>query len=151
MQSATTRQGPNALPFYFLPMNKIEHIGIAVDDLEAAEKVFTTLLKSSSYKQEKVEREGVTTSFFELGESKIELLKAEKEESAIAKFIAKRGQGIHHLAIAVDDISAEMNRLKAEGFRFINEEPLPGADNKLINFIHPKDTAGVLVELCQDR
>lgn len=131
-------------------MNKIEHLGIAVENLSEANETFKKLLGRSHYKVETVEREGVSTSFFELGESKIELLEAKSEESAIAKFIAKRGQGIHHVAIAVDDIRAEMQRLKNEGFILLSEEPLSGADNKLICFLHPKSTCGVLVELCQD-
>jgi methylmalonyl-CoA/ethylmalonyl-CoA epimerase len=131
-------------------MNKIEHIGVAVPNLEEADAVFSRLLNRKAYKVEKVEREGVSTSFYELGESKIELLEATREESAIAKYIAKRGAGMHHVAIAVDDIRAEMQRLKDEGFQLLNEEPQAGADNKLICFLHPKTTCGVLVELCQD-
>jgi methylmalonyl-CoA/ethylmalonyl-CoA epimerase len=131
-------------------MNKIEHLGIAVPNLEEANEVFKKVLGKSHYKVETVEREGVSTSFFELGESKIELLEAKNESSAIHKFIEKRGGGIHHVAIAVDDIHSEMQRLKDEGFTLLSEQPLPGADNKLICFLHPKTTAGVLIELCQD-
>ena len=132
-------------------MKKIEHLGIAVSDLEKGNELFKKLLGRAHYKIEEVEREGVATSFFTLGESKIELLEASKENSAIAKFIEKRGGGIHHVAIAVDDIRAEMKRLKNEGFTLLSDEPMPGADNKLICFLHPKSTLGVLVELCQDR
>ena len=131
-------------------MKKIEHLGIAVSNLQEADEVFSRLLGRNQYKVEKVEREGVSTSFYQLGESKIELLEATREESAIAKYIAKRGQGIHHLAIDVEDIHAEMKRLKEEGFQLINETPQPGADNKLICFLHPKSTCGVLIELCQE-
>ncbi len=131
-------------------MKKIEHLGIAVSNLEEANNTFKKLLGKSHYKVESVEREGVSTSFFELGESKIELLEASNENSAIHKFIEKRGGGIHHVAIAVDDIRAEMARLNEEGFVLLSEEPLSGADNKLICFLHPKSTHGVLVELCQD-
>ena len=131
-------------------MNKIEHIGIAVKDLKKADEVFSKLLKRTAYKLEKVEREGVSTSFYQLGESKIELLEATNESSAISKYIEKRGEGMHHIAIEVDDINQEMDRLKKEGFVLINEHPQKGADNKLICFIHPKSTNGVLVELCQE-
>ena len=136
-------------PFFFA-MKKIEHLGIAVDNLTEANQIFKKLLGKSSYKTEIVEREGVSTSFFALGESKIELLEANNEDSSIHKFITKRGEGMHHLAIAVDDIRAEMERLKNEGFQLLSEDPLTGADNKLICFLHPKTTAGVLIELCQD-
>ena len=131
-------------------VEKIEHIGIAVKDLEAANTVYETLLGVSPYKMEKVESEGVSTSFFKTGESKIELLEATNPESAIAKFIAKRGEGVHHIAFSVNDIKAEMKRLSDLGFRILNEEPKKGADNKLVCFIHPKNTNGVLVELCQE-
>ena len=131
-------------------MKKIEHLGIAVENLEKANEVFKKLLGKAHYKVETVEREGVSTSFFEIGESKIELLEAKNEESAIYRFIGNKGQGLHHIAIAVDDIRAEMDRLIDEGFVLLSNEPLPGADNKLICFIHPKTTNGVLVELCQD-
>jgi len=131
-------------------MQKIEHLGIAVNDLTSANEVFRKLLGKAHYKVEEVEREGVSTSFFTLGDSKIELLEASKDTSAISKFIDKRGGGIHHIAIAVDNIELEMERLKAEGFTLLSEEPLKGADNKLICFLHPKSTLGVLIELCQD-
>jgi len=131
-------------------MNKIEHIGIAVKDAEASKKVFDTLLNRQAYKEEPVESEGVNTVFYELGESKLELLAATHEGSAIAKYLEKNREGIHHMAVGVDDIHAEMKRLRAEGFVFINEEPKRGADNKLIAFIHPKSANGILLELCQD-
>jgi len=131
-------------------VEKIEHIGIAVKDIEEANKVYEKLLGVSPYKMESVESEGVNTSFFQTGESKIELLEASKPESAIAKFIEKKGEGIHHIAFAVKDIKAEMKRLSEEGFTILNEEPKIGADNKLVCFIHPKNTKGVLVELCQE-
>jgi methylmalonyl-CoA/ethylmalonyl-CoA epimerase len=131
-------------------LTKIEHIGIAVSNLEEANKTYETLLGVAPYKAEDVESEGVTTSFFKVGDSKIELLGATHEDSAIAKFIAKRGEGIHHIAYAVEDIVKEMKRLKNEGFKLLNETPKKGADNKLIAFLHPKSSNGVLVELCQD-
>ena len=131
-------------------VEKIEHIGIAVKDVEEANKVYEKLLGVSPYKMESVESEGVNTSFFQTGESKIELLEATKPESAIAKFIEKKGEGIHHIAFLVKDIKAEMTRLSNEGFTILNEEPKMGADNKLVCFIHPKNTKGVLVELCQE-
>lgn len=131
-------------------MNKIEHIGIAVKDLDKAENLFKKLLGAASYKQEKVEREGVITSFFKVGESKIELLGATKVDSPIGKFLDKRGEGIHHIAFDVKDIRAEMKRLEEEGFELLSKEPLQGADNKLICFLHPKSTMGVLVEICQE-
>lgn len=130
---------------------KIEHLGIAIKSLETSDNLFAKLLGKSSYKQESVEREGVTTSFYQLGESKIELLEATNPESPIAKFIDKKGVGIHHIAFGVEDIRAEIERLKAEGFVFISEEPKDGADNKLVVFLHPKSTNGVLVELCQEK
>lgn len=130
---------------------KIEHIGIAVDNLAAADDLFARLMGTPSYKHESVEREGVTTSFYNAGEAKIELLEAQREDSPIAKFINKKGEGVHHIAFGVEDIYAEIDRLKAAGFAFISEEPKEGADNKLIVFLHPKTTNGVLVELCQDR
>ena len=131
-------------------MEKIEHIGIAVKNIEQAEKTYSTLLNTKPYKRESVESEGVTTSFFMVGESKIELLEATKEDSPIAKFIAKKGEGIHHIAYGVTDIVAEMKRLESEGFTLLNKEPKKGADNKLVAFLHPKNANGVLVELCQD-
>lgn len=131
-------------------MRKIEHLGIAVKNLEEANKVYEKLLGVPAYKMEKVESEGVSTSFFKVGESKIELLEANNETSAIAKFIDKRGEGIHHIAFDVEDIVAEMSRLKEEGFVVLNEVPKKGADNKLVAFLHPKSSNGVLVELCQE-
>ena len=131
-------------------MKKIEHIGIAVKNITEANKVYEALLGTPPYKSEKVESEGVETSFFKCGESKIELLQASNEESPIAKFIKKRGEGIHHIAFAVDDIHSEMERLKEEGFILLNEIPKKGADNKLVAFLHPKSSNGVLVELCQE-
>ena len=129
---------------------KIEHLGIAVRDLASANAVYTRLLGSAPYKEEMVESEFVKTSFFRTGESKVELLEATDERSAIHKYIEKKGEGIHHVAFAVEDIHAEMERLKADGFRILNAEPKRGADNKLVCFIHPKDAHGVLVELCQE-
>ena len=130
-------------------MKNVEHIGIAVQNLDAANALFSRLLNAEPYKQEAVESEGVTTSFFQKGETKIELLEATRPDSPIAKFLEKRGEGIHHLAFEVADIRAEIARLKAEGFTPLNEEPKQGADNKLVAFLHPKGTGGVLVELCQ--
>jgi len=132
-------------------MDKIEHIGIAVKDLETAGETYTKLLGRPPYKTEMVESEGVNTMFFETGESKIELLEATHSESPIARFIDKKGEGIHHIAFAVTDIRAEMKRLEAEGFTLLNAEPKMGADNKWVCFLHPKNSHGVLVELCQDR
>ncbi len=131
-------------------MKKIEHIGIAVKNISEANKIYEILLGSAPYKSEKVESEGVETSFFQCGESKIELLEATNPDSPIAKFIEKRGEGIHHIAFAVKDIKFEMKRLKNEGFILLNETPKRGADNKLVAFLHPKSTTGVLVELCQE-
>lgn len=131
-------------------MEKIEHIGIAVKNLETANKVYTKLFGEPPYKTETVESEGVSTSFFKVGESKIELLEATKSNSAIAKFIDKKGEGIHHIAYAVKDIKAEMKRMRNEGFTVLNDEPKKGADNKLVCFLHPKSTNGVLIELCQE-
>lgn len=130
---------------------KIEHLGIAVKSLEKSDQLFAKLLGKEYYKREAVEREGVTTSFYEIGESKIELLEATTSESPINKFLDKRGEGIHHIAFGVEDIGAEIVRLKKEGFEFISEEPKDGADNKLIVFLHPKSTNGILVELCQEK
>lgn len=132
-------------------MEKIEHIGIAVKDLEAANKTYSALFGYEPYKTEIVESEGVATSFFQTGESKIELLAATNPDSPIAKFIERKGEGIHHIAFAVKDIRAEVARLKEEGFVVINEEPRKGADNKWVVFLHPKSSHGVLVELCQER
>ena len=131
-------------------MNKIEHIGIAVKNIETSNNIFAKLLGVPSYKMEEVTTEGVLTSFFKIGESKIELLEATREDSPIAKFIEKRGEGIHHIAFDVTDIRAEMARLQSEGFTLLNAEPKRGADNKLVCFLHPKGTNGVLVELCQE-
>ena len=131
-------------------MRKIEHLGIAVKDLEAATQTYKALLGKSAYKTERVESEGVETVFFKTGESKIELLGATRDDSPIAKYIKKRGEGIHHIAFDVEDIDAEIKRLKDEGFRLISDEPKPGADNKRIAFLHPKSSHGVLVELCQE-
>lgn len=130
---------------------KLEHIGIAVKSLGVSDELFTKLLGKESYKKETVEREGVVTSFYETGESKIELLEASNPESPISKFIDKKGEGIHHLAFGVENIVEEVKRLKKEGFQFISEEPKEGADNKLVIFLHPKSTNGVLVELCQEK
>jgi methylmalonyl-CoA/ethylmalonyl-CoA epimerase len=132
-------------------MNKIEHIGIAVRNLEEANKTYKAILGVASYKTEKVESEGVDTSFFRVGDSKIELLAATNPESPIAKFLEKRGEGIHHLAFNVEDIQAEIERLKGEGFVLLNDFPKSGADNKLVAFMHPKSANGVLVELCQEK
>ena len=129
---------------------KIEHIGIAVKNLEAANKLFAALLNTSHYKIERVEEEKVSTSFFKTGESKIELLEATDAESPVAKFIEKRGEGIHHVAFEVEDIGEAMARLKDAGFMLLSEKPKKGADNKLICFLHPKSTNGVLIELCQE-
>lgn len=131
-------------------MRKIEHLGIAVSDLEAAESLYTQLLGVAPYKREEVASEQVITSFFKVGDNKIELLQSSNPEGTIARFIEKRGEGIHHVAFDVDDIEAEMARLKAAGFVLLNETPKKGADNKLICFVHPKNTHGVLVELCQE-
>lgn len=131
-------------------MKKIEHLGIAVKDIEVSEKLFSSLLNTKPYKREEVSSENVITSFFKTGESKIELLQATSEESAIHKFIEKKGEGIHHIAFDVEDIYAEIERLTKEGFKLIHETPKKGADNKLIAFLHPKSTNGVLVELCQE-
>jgi len=130
---------------------KLEHIGIAVASLGVSDDLFARLLGKPSYKKESVEREGVVTSFYQTGESKIELLEASNDDSPISKFISKKGEGIHHLAFGVDNILDEIDRLKKEGFEFISEEPKEGADNKLVAFLHPKSTNGVLVELCQEK
>ena len=131
-------------------MNKIEHIGIAVKNLEASNELFASLLGTNHYKIEEVLSEGVTTSFFKAGPNKIELLEATNPNSPIAKFIEKKGEGIHHIAFAVTDIYSEITRLKSEGFVVLNDSPKKGADNKLVVFLHPKSSNGVLVELCQD-
>jgi len=131
-------------------MNKIEHIGIAVKNLDEANQLYTKLFGKPSYKTEFVESEGVKTSFFKVGNNKIEFLEAITEESPIVKFIEKKGEGIHHIAFEVTDINAEIKRLKAEGFQVLSETPKKGADNKLVVFLHPKNTNGVLIELCQE-
>ncbi len=136
--------------FLFTYMLKVEHIGIAVKNLESSNELFSKLLNTQPYKSEAVESEGVVTSFFKIGDTKIELLEASKEDSAIAKFIEKKGEGIHHIAYEVADIVAEISRLKQEGFIILNEVPKKGADNKLVCFLHPKSSNGVLVELCQE-
>ncbi len=128
---------------------KIEHLGIAVKDIDSANELYTSLLGSGPYKAEEVASEKVLTSFFQTGESKIELLAATAPDSAIAKYIEKRGEGIHHVAFRVEDIRAEMERLREAGFRLLNEEPKRGADNMWVCFVHPKSANGVLVELCQ--
>ncbi|MFC0181402.1 methylmalonyl-CoA epimerase [Pseudarcicella hirudinis] len=130
-------------------VKQVEHIGIAVKDLSISNEIFSKLLKIQPYKQETVESEKVNTSFFQTGETKIELLEASSPESPIALFLEKKGEGIHHIAFEVDDIYAEMDRLKSEGFILINDKPKQGADNKLVCFIHPKSTNSVLIELCQ--
>lgn len=137
--------------FFWIEMRKIEHIGIAVADIDASIKTFEALLGTDCYKTEVVESEFVKTAFFQLGESKIELLQASNPDSAIAKFLDKKGQGIHHIAFDVENIEKEIERLTKEGFVLINQSPKEGADNKLIAFLHPKSTDGVLVELCQER
>ena len=135
---------------YFYSMNKIEHLGIAVRELSKAQEVFNLLLNKEPYKMENVEREKVNTLFYELGESKIELLESTDKDGTISKFIEKRGEGFHHVAFAVDDIVFEMTRLKNAGFELLSDEPKSGADNKLICFLHPRSTGGLLIELCQD-
>ena len=132
-------------------MKKVEHIGIAVNDLSDSNRLFEKLLNTKSYKTEEVPSEGVKTSFFQVGETKIELLQATKPDSPIAKFIEKRGEGVHHIAFEVSDIEAEMKRLQSEGFELINASPKDGADNKKICFLRPKNTNGVLIELCQEK
>ena len=131
-------------------LKKVEHIGIAVKDLKASNLLFEALLGVPHYKTEAVVSEGVTTSFFDLGTHKIELLEATQPNSPIAKFIAKKGEGVHHIAFEVENLEVELARLKAEGFELIHETPKKGADNKRIAFLHPKTTNGVLIELCQE-
>jgi methylmalonyl-CoA/ethylmalonyl-CoA epimerase len=131
-------------------MEKIEHIGIAVKDLAVSNLIFEKLFGAPPYKSEEVESEGVSTSFFKNGPNKIELLAATSAESPIAKFIEKKGEGVHHIAFAVEDIVSEIARLQKEGFVVLNESPKKGADNKLVAFLHPKSTNGVLIELCQE-
>lgn len=128
---------------------KFEHLGIAVADLEAAKALFTKLFNTAPYREETVETEGVRTSFFRTGEGKMELLAATRADSPIAKFLEKKGPGMHHVAFEVEDIKAEMQRLKVEGFTLLSEEPRPGAEGKWVCFLHPKDTNSVLIELCQ--
>ena len=132
-------------------MRKIEHLGIAVKDIKASNQIFEDLLGVAPYKEEEVKSEHVLTSFFQIGESKIELLQATNESSAIHKFIEKKGEGIHHIAFDVEDIYFEIDRLKEKGYVMIHDQPKDGADNKLIAFLHPKSSNKVLVELCQDR
>jgi methylmalonyl-CoA/ethylmalonyl-CoA epimerase len=132
-----------------MALNKIEHIGIAVRDLGSASALYEKLLGKACYKVESVEGEGVRTAFFGVGESKIELLEAMTADSPIARFIEKRGEGIHHIAFEVDDLEAEAERLRSEGFRVLSDSPRPGADKKRVLFLHPKSSHGVLIELCQ--
>ena len=131
-------------------MEKIEHLGIAVKSINDANRIFTSLFGESNYKMEEVLDEGVVTSFFKIGPNKIELLEATNPNSAVAKFIEKKGEGIHHIAFSVENIYDEIKRLKALGFHILNEVPKKGADNKLISFVHPKSVNGILIELCQD-
>ena len=132
-------------------MNKIEHIGIAVNDIDSAKHTFEQLLGTDFYKEETVESEGVTTVFFRVGEVKIELLAATRPDSPIARFLDKRGEGVHHIAFGVDSVEGKSESLNSAGFSVINDVAKSGADNKLINFIHPKSTHGVLIEICQDK
>ncbi len=132
-------------------MDKIEHIGIAVDDIEKANSIFKSILGKSNYKTEYVESEDVLTSFFDLGESKIELIESNEKDSPVSKFLRNNNSAIHHIAIKVTDIYFEIQRIKNEGIRVLNEIPKEGADNQLICFLHPKDTLGVLIELCQEK
>ncbi len=132
-------------------MVNVEHIGIAVKDLAQAENLYTKLLGVAPYKREVVASESVSTAFFKINQTKIELLEATNNESPIARFLEKKGEGIHHIAFEVNDILAEMQRLKDEGFTLLNDQPKAGADNKLVCFLHPKNTTGVLIELCQER
>jgi methylmalonyl-CoA/ethylmalonyl-CoA epimerase len=141
---------PSLINGYIWVMRKIEHIGIAVKDLKVSNALFEKLFGMPAYKEEEVASEGVKTSFFMNGPNKIELLEATNPDSPIAKFLEKRGEGIHHIAFDVEDIIAEIKRLKNEGFTVLNETPKKGADNKLVAFLHPKGTNGVLVELCQE-
>ncbi|RZS96997.1 methylmalonyl-CoA epimerase [Cecembia calidifontis] len=131
-------------------MRKIEHIGIAVKDLKSSNELFVKLLGKENYKEEIVEGEGVKTSFFMIGNTKIELLEATRTDSPIAKYLDKKPEGVHHIAFDVEDIYLEMDRLKKEGFQILNDSPKKGADNKLVVFLHPKSTNGVLVEICQE-
>ncbi len=129
-------------------IKRLEHIGIAVKDIDKSNQLFEALLGMQQYKLEEVDSESVKTSFLDANNTKIELVQATSEDSPIAKFIEKRGEGIHHVAFEVEDIEAKMEELKAKGFRLLNDKPKQGADNKLVCFLHPKDTNGVLVELC---
>jgi methylmalonyl-CoA/ethylmalonyl-CoA epimerase len=131
-------------------MVRVEHIGIAVNSIEEKKSIYEKLLNTACYKTEMVESECVQTAFFQIGENKIELLEATRPDSAIAKYLEKKGEGIHHIAFEVEDIVAEMARLEAEGFQLLHTEPKRGADNKLICFLHPKSSGGILVELCQE-
>ncbi len=133
-----------------LNMRKIEHIGIAVKDLEKSNALFAKLLGKGHFKTEEVDGEKVATSFFQIGETKVELLQATDESSPIAKYLDRKSEGVHHIAFDVDDIDSEVSRLKEEGFEILNETPKLGADNKLVVFLHPRSTNGVLVELCQE-
>lgn len=132
-------------------MKKLEHIGIAVKNLEESNALFTKLLGTAPYKTETVEREGVRTSFFMVGNVKIELLEATRPDSAIATFIEKRGEGVHHLAFDVDNVQKKIEDFNATGFKVLSDKPMPGADNKMIAFLHPKTTNGVLTEICQEK
>jgi methylmalonyl-CoA/ethylmalonyl-CoA epimerase len=132
-------------------MLRVEHIGIAVKDLGISIPIYEKLLNTACYKTESVDSEKVNTAFFKKGETKIELLETSSEEGVISKFIAKKGEGVHHIAFEVEDIRAEMDRLQKEGFQLLNQEPKAGADNKLICFLHPKNTNGVLIELCMEK
>lgn len=131
-------------------MKNVEHIGIAVKELEEVEKLFSKLFDTNPYKRETVASEGVLTSFFQVNQTKIELLQSTDPDGVIARFIEKKGEGFHHVAFEVDDIVSEMARLKKEGFTLLSETPKPGADNKLVCFLHPKSTNGMLIELCQE-
>ena len=131
-------------------MKRIEHIGIAVSDIDNSNKVFEKIFGKENFKEEKVEHEGVITSFFQIGENKIELVAATNTDSSISKYLEKNREGMHHIAFDVEDIEKEMDRLRKEGIRLLNDTPKKGADNKFICFLHPKDTNGVLIELCQE-
>ena len=132
-------------------VKRIEHLGIAVENLDAAVELYESLLNTVCYKKEEVQSEGVRTAFFQVGESKVELLEATNPDSPIAKFLAKNGSGFHHVAFEVDDIDFELQRLEANGFQLIHQTPKDGADNKKIAFLHPKSSGGLLVELCQEK
>lgn len=144
---------PKSKPFFFtlFLMQKIEHIGIAVKSLQTAVPLYEKLLNTPCYKTERVDSEKVNTAFFRQGESKVELLESTDPDGVIARFIEKKGEGLHHIAFEVADIGAEMERLRKEGFQLLSDQPRPGADNKWVCFLHPKTTGGVLVELCQER